>query len=109
MTIGAMALFVGLALPPLHDRADQLPPERSLATFPCQGDHHDIAGIFSLSFRIHPLLVVGSSSCSSPLFASLTAPTVAAVWLREDTDVTVTVVLQAQLPEAIKSWMVAKT
>ena len=31
-------VFVGLALPPLHDRAEQLPPERSLATFPCRGE-----------------------------------------------------------------------
>src|SRR5712691_11869329 len=31
-------VFVGLALPPLHDRAEQLPPERLLATFPCRGE-----------------------------------------------------------------------
>src|SRR5262249_32298080 len=30
--------FVGLALPSLHDRVEKLPPERSLATFPCRGE-----------------------------------------------------------------------
>src|SRR5262245_28120767 len=31
-------VFIGLALPPLHDRAEQLRPERLLATYPCRGE-----------------------------------------------------------------------
>src|SRR5216684_4810440 len=34
----APEVFVGLALSPLHDRAEQPPPERSLASFPCRGE-----------------------------------------------------------------------